>query len=137
MRFVLILALLSAPALADTVLATRTLRAGTLIAEGDVVVHPAASVVGGIADPRDAIGREARVTLYAGRPIRAANLSEPAAIQRNDLVTVVFRRGGLEIRTEGRALGRAAPGDEVRVMNTASRTTIAATVIGPGLVSAP
>jgi flagella basal body P-ring formation protein FlgA len=83
------------------------------------------------------LGQEARVTLYAGRPIPLASLGPPALVERNALVTVMFTRGGLEIRAEGRALGRGAEGDGIRVMNLASRNTITATVIGPALVSVP
>ena len=84
-----------------------------------------------------ALGMEARVTLYAGRPIPLASLAPPAQVERNQLVTLVFRQGGLEIRAEGRALARGAPDETVRVMNLASRNTLSGRVAGPGLVFVP
>ena len=80
---------------------------------------------------------EARVTLYAGRPIPLASLGPPAVVERNQLVTLIFQRGGLEIRADGRALGRGAEGDEIRIMNLGSRSTVTGTIAGPGLVSVP
>lgn len=137
MRWFIALMLWVSPVLADTVLAARTLRAGTLISADDLAVRAGTAPVGGLNAPDDAIGREARVTLYSGRPVLAADLTDPAAIERNDLVTIVFRRNGLEIRAEGRALGRAAAGEGLRVMNIDSRTAISTIVIAPGFVSAP
>jgi len=74
------------------------------------------------------------VTLYAGRPIPLSALAPPALVERNQIVTLVFRRGGLEIRTEGRALGRGGEGDTIRIMNLASRNTVTGWVMGDGQV---
>lgn len=129
--------LLVETAQADVVVATRTLRAGMAIGAGDVVMMSDPSRPGVVSDPQAAIGQEARVTLYAGRPIPEASLGPPALVERNQLVTLVFRQSGLAIRADGRALGRGAEGEAVRVMNLASRSTITGTVAGPALVSVP
>ena len=42
---------------------------------------------------------EARINLYPGRPIRAADLQTPAVIDRNDIVTLRFAADGLMIVT--------------------------------------
>ncbi|MCA2014445.1 flagellar basal body P-ring formation chaperone FlgA [Pararhodobacter sp. CCB-MM2] len=134
----LILALFAAlPAQADVLLAARTLRAGTLVEAGDVILTSEAAPLGAAQAIDEAVGWEARVTLYAGRPIPIASLGPPALVDRNELVTIVFQSGGLEIRADGRALGRGAEGDVIRIMNLASRSTISGTVSGPGLVSVP
>jgi flagella basal body P-ring formation protein FlgA len=134
----LILALLVPElAAAQAVIATRTLRAGQPIAETDLGIGVQPLAPGLIADPAEALGMEARVTLYAGRPIPLASLQPPALVERNQLVTLVFRQGAVDIRAEGRALGRGAADAEVRVMNLASRTTVTGRVAGPGLVSVP
>lgn len=137
MRALILALMIATPAGADVVLAGRTLRAGTLIGAGDVVVSAAPAVPGAASHPDQAVGLEARVTLYAGRPVPLANLGQPAMVERNGLVTLVFRRGGLEIRADGRALARASEGDEVRVMNLASRGTVTGVVVAPGLVLVP
>jgi flagella basal body P-ring formation protein FlgA len=72
------------------------------------------------------VGLEARVALYAGRPVRPEDLGPAAVVERNALVPLVFQHGALLITAEGRALGRAGPGEVVAVMNLASRATVQA-----------
>ena len=139
MRVPLLIAALLLPdlAAAQAVIATRNLRANHPITEADLAIGTQPLAPGLIADPAEALGMEARVTLYAGRPIPLAGLQPPALVERNQLVTLVFRQGALEIRAEGRALARAPADAEVRVMNLASRTTVTGRVAGPALVAVP
>lgn len=131
MRWLLILALLPLPAAAtETLVATRTIRAQTAIQPEDLAFGTEA-VPGALADPAQAVGMEARAVLYAGRPIRPGDLAPAAVVERNQIVPIAFRRGPLTILAEGRAMARGAPGDVVRVMNLASRTTVQG-VITPG-----
>lgn len=116
-----------------TVVAVRAVPARTLLTADDLTLAPAPAGAG-LGDPAAAIGMETRVTLAPGRPIRAADLTAPAMIERNALVRLSFERGGLSIATEGRALDRGALGDRVRAMNLGSRQTVTGRVAGPGLV---
>jgi len=134
MRWFFAVMLLVQPAFADTVIATRTIRAQTLIEPGDVALV-AAEVPGALTDTALAIGQEARVVLYAGRPIRGGDLGPAAVIERNQTVTLQYSVGGLAIATEGRALGRGGPGDVIRVMNLASRSTVSGRVQPDGTVA--
>jgi flagella basal body P-ring formation protein FlgA len=93
------------------------------------------AVVGALAHPDEALGLEARTILYAGRPIRPDDVGTPAIVDRNSIVILVFRRGGLTITAEGRAMGRAGPGDQLRVTNLASRTTVTGIVQPDGRVT--
>ncbi|KAJ57343.1 flagellar basal body P-ring biosynthesis protein FlgA [Actibacterium mucosum KCTC 23349] len=131
MRILLVFLLLPTSILADTLVAARTIRAQSVIMPEDLslVGH---DVPGTLADPDAAIGMEARVMLYAGRPIRPGDLTPPALVDRNQIVTLWYVRGGLAISAEGRALGRAAMGDRLRVMNLASRSTVTGTVTETG-----
>ena len=135
MRIIAILALAGLPGVADAagVVATRTLPAGTTIDAGDLVLS--ASARGGINDPAQAIGLQTRITIYEGRPVQATALRAARLIERNQIVRVVFNQGGLSIATEGRALAPGAAGDLIRVMNTASRSTITARVNPDGTLS--
>ncbi len=122
-----------APAAADVVVATRTVRAQSLIGPGDVALSE--GDVAGMADSLDAVvGREARVTLYAGRPVRSGDVGAPALIDRNQIVTLSFRQGGLAISADGRALDRAGAGERVRVMNLASRSIVVGEVAENGTI---
>ena len=122
-----LLILAAAPSAADTLVAARTLPARTIIGPEDVLLHEA-TVVGGIDQIDLVIGKEARVALYAGRPIRPGDIGPPAVIERNQIVMLVYQRGGVLISTDGRALERAATGDLIRVMNLSSRTTVTAQI---------
>ena len=134
MRILWLIAVLPLPALADSMVATRTIPAQTVLAPEDFAMV-AAEIPGALTDPAAAVGQEARVTLYAGRPIRAADLGSAALVERNQVVALVYQMGGVSILTEGRALARGGAGDVIKVMNLTSRATVSG-VIGPdGAVS--
>ncbi|MEO0370904.1 MAG: flagellar basal body P-ring formation chaperone FlgA [Pseudomonadota bacterium] len=115
------------------VTATRTIRAQSVIMPGDLTM--AEGEFPGVAEEvAQVVGQEARVAIYAGRPVRLSDIGPPAVIERNQLVPLVFQKNGLQIRAEGRSLSRAAPGDRVRVMNLSSRQTISGRVAPDGTV---
>lgn len=126
-----ILFFLAGPVAAETVIAARTIPARTIIGPDDVLLRDI-NVVGGITDANLAIGQEARVALYAGRPIRPGDVGPPAAVERNQIVMLVYQRGGITISTEGRTLDRAGPGELIRVMNLSSRATVTARIDATG-----
>lgn len=126
---VLLLVALAAPVSAESLVATRTIRAKTLIAPEDLTLVNA-ELPGALTDPALAVGLEARVSIYAGKPVRLEDLGPPTLVERNQLVTLVYVSGGLAISTEGRALARGADGDQIRVMNLGSRNTVTGR-IGP------
>jgi flagellar basal body P-ring formation protein FlgA len=121
-------------AMAETVIAAGTIRGQSLIMPSDVATMPGATP-GALSDPALAIGMEAAVNLYAGRPIRPGDLRPPAIIDRNALVTIRYDHGALSIIAEGRAMDRAAAGEVLRVMNLSSRSTVTAIAQAPGLVT--
>ena len=118
---------------AGTVVTTRTIPARSVLGPGDLAVVER-TVAGAIGDPEAAIGLEARVILYAGRPVRAGDLGPPALIDRNGLVTLRYRQGALTITAEARALSRAGAGERVRVMNLGSRNIVTGRVLEDGSV---
>ena len=126
-RLIFLFTLFAAPALADTVVAARTLPAQTLITADDLIVRDQV-VPGSVAHPSEILGMETRVALYAGRPIRPGDVGAPAIVERNQLIVLHYQSNGLMIATEGRALGRAGPGELIRVMNLASRSTVMARI---------
>ncbi len=128
-RVALVLLLATSPALGDSVVATRTLRAATVITPADLTLV-AASLPGALDDPAAAYGLETRVAIYAGRPVRLEDLGQPTLVQRNQLVTLVYVAGALAISTEGRALARGSEGDVVQALNLSSRSTVSGRV-GP------
>lgn len=135
MRFLLAPLLVASAhmALAETLVPTRTIRAREIIAPEDLT-WMSSDVPGAISDLDEVLGMEARVSLYAGRPISPADIGPPALIDRNQIVIVEFTRGGLSISTEARALNRAAAGEAVRLMNINSRATVLGIVSDDGTI---
>lgn len=120
-------------AAADSLVATRTIKAQSVIQMADVAVV-ADAIPDALNHEADALGLEARVTIYAGRPIMAADLGAPAVIDRNQVVPLEYQSGALAILTEGRALARGGVGDVIRVMNLSSRTTVSGRISADGTV---
>ena len=127
MRFSMVLVVWCGVAQADIVVAARTIRPQTVIAPEDLVMRDLV-VPGAVMDPDLLIGMEARVALYANRPIQPGDVGFPATVDRNQLITLIYQNGNLLISTEGRALDRAGPGDVIQVMNLTSRSTVNARI---------
>lgn len=123
--------ILAGTAAADVVVASRTIPARSLIAAEDLALRDL-DVPGAVGAIADIVGMEARVALYANRPVRPEDVGFPATVERNQIVTLIYLSGGLRISAEGRALDRAGPGDAIRVMNLDSRNTVTAIIGADG-----
>lgn len=133
MRWLVLLCLWPGLAGAETLVATRLIRATEVIQPADVhLAKP--SVPGAASDPAQVIGLEARVAIYPGRPVRLADLGPAAVVERNEIVRMIYRQNGLMIQSDGRALGRGALGEMVSVMNLSSRQSVQGVVTAAGLV---
>lgn len=130
-RLALILCLIGTSPSADVLVAARTIPAQSLIGPDDLMLRNIDDP-NGTEDPLLLIGMEARIALYAGRPVRPADVGFPAIVDRNEIVPLIFQSGGLLIATEGRALGRAGVGEIIRVMNLTSRNTVTARIADDG-----
>lgn len=135
MRFLLSVLLSLAPCLsmAESVVVVRTLPAHTRISVEDLAFVDA-QIPGALTEVGPAIGQETRITIYAGRPLRAQDIQPPALVERNQIVSLIYLSGGLSIRAEGRALQRGAEGEWVRAMNLASKSTVSGRVAPDGQI---
>ncbi|MEP2717375.1 flagellar basal body P-ring formation chaperone FlgA [Pseudophaeobacter sp.] len=129
----LLIALTALPAWADVLVPVRTIRAKEVIQATDLTFKPV-NVAGALSDANEVVGMEALVPLYPGRPLRPGDIGPAAIVDRNDLVTLTFRRNGLTIMAEGRALGRGSEGEWIKVMNLASRSTVTGRVNADGSI---
>lgn len=107
--------------------AARMLPARTVISPEDIHLSPGV-------DPQAYIGKETRYAIFMGRPILETSLAQPALVERNQIVTVIYQAGGLNITAEARALDRAAAGDSLQLLNQQSRSVIYGTVLIDGRV---
>ena len=131
-RAILMLSLLGHAAQAEIIVASRVIPANAIISSEDIQYRDI-SYAGGVTNPNELLGMEARHALFAGRPILSKDVTTPAVVERNEIVQLLFQSGGVLIKTEGRALDRAGSGEIIRVMNLASRKTISARIDSLGV----
>lgn len=85
-------------------------------------------------DMAELVGKMTRRALRIGAVVRANDVIEPIAVERNDEVTIIYRSGSILLRATGRALRSATRGEVISVENLQSERTISARVIEPGVV---
>ncbi|WP_303639098.1 flagellar basal body P-ring formation chaperone FlgA [Stenotrophomonas tuberculopleuritidis] len=114
---------------------TRGIGTGETIAAADISTaqRDAARIAGAVlADPAAAVGRIARRPLSAGTLLSSNDLVAQRLIKRGDNVALVSRRGAVEVRIAGRALGDAGQDERVSVENLSSRRIVQGTVNAAG-----
>ena len=77
-----------------------------------------------------------RANTSAARFERTAAPSGDIAVRRGEILTLVYVAPGMQLTTRARAMGDAAVGDAIRVVNLQSNRTVEATVTGAGAASA-
>ncbi len=84
-------------------------------------------------------GLEAERRLAPGRPIRQGDLRPARLVRKGEIVTLVFRRGPIELTAQARALQDGAEGERIRAVNLDSERPVSGLVIGRRrlLVGAP
>ncbi|MEM6557870.1 MAG: flagellar basal body P-ring formation chaperone FlgA [Pseudomonadota bacterium] len=82
----------------------------------------------------DLLGREVRRTVYAGQSIRPQDTRSARLVKRNQLVTLKYMKGPLEISLTGRALGEAGENESATVLNLESRQVVEGIVQAGGWI---
>lgn len=82
----------------------------------------------------DLIGKEVKRPLGAGDIITADDVRSRVMVAKGKLITLSFRKGGIMLSAQGKALENGGLGDTVRVMNTQSKSVVQGTVTGPEAV---
>lgn len=82
----------------------------------------------------DLVGMEVRRMLAQGRPVMTQSVSQPRVIDRGDRISIRYDDGLLALSVPGRALTDAHKGQEIRVVNLASNTTLTAVAAEKGIV---
>ena len=115
----------------SSLVAAEVIRAGDPVTLANAVTEEGESAAG---DPL--IGREVRRTIYVGKAINADNTRAPVLVKRNQIVSIRYIRGALEITATGRALGEAGLNESVTVLNQQSKQTVQGIVQENGWVLA-
>ena len=117
---------------ASSLVAAEVIRAGDRVSAANAVTDS-----GTAADADESLlGREVRRTIYAGQSITTDNTRPPMLVKRNQIVTLKYINGALEITTTGRALGEAGLSESVSVLNPDSRQLVQGIVQEGGWVLA-
>lgn len=121
---------------ADIPVLLRRIAAGETVGSDDVAVRSirVASVEGYAERASDVIGKQASKPISPGQPILSASLAVPPAVTRNSEVTVVFRKGTLELAAKGKSLGDAAIGETVKVMRPSASKVLEGMAVAEGVV---
>lgn len=87
-----------------------------------------------VTDREDLVGMEVRRLLAQGRPIMTQSVSKPIIIDRGDRISIRYDDGLLALTAPGKALGDAHKGQEIRVVNLASNTSLTGVAVDKGIV---
>jgi flagella basal body P-ring formation protein FlgA len=108
-----------------------------ILKSSDVVIErrPKAEAGPDVASRDRAVGMQARKQLRAGQALKAADLTKPDLVQRDQSVTLIYEASGLYLTIRGKALDGGTEGDVVNVLNLQSKRTVSGVVIGRGQVA--
>ncbi|SFV30794.1 flagella basal body P-ring formation protein FlgA [Devosia crocina] len=111
--------------------------AGTILLPEHVVMRPVpasqADAFGYV--PLDQlVGMSLNRQSREGMLLRASDISPPLAVSKNELVTIIYRRGPMTLTVKGQAITSASRGAGLQVLNLASKRVITATAVAPGTV---
>ena len=79
-------------------------------------------------------GMQATRPLRAGEPINRLHIKPVVDVSRNSLVSLVYRKPGMELTGNGQALEDGKIGQTIRVMNPDTRATVVGVVVAANQV---
>lgn len=123
--------MVSVPVLKQPVQKGETITADNLTTQDIPAAQAYAST---ITDAATLVGQQAVRPLPAATPLNRLHLRVAPAITRNQAVTMVYRRGGIELSGSGQALEDGQIGQTIRIVNPATRATLMGTVAQGGTV---
>jgi flagella basal body P-ring formation protein FlgA len=112
----------------------RSLAAGEVVQPADLTYAKLPAFQAPQEAPRDAadiIGKAARRPLRSGTAVASLDVTAAQVIKRDDMIDVAFHAEGMTLTLQGKALGGAALGETVNVLNPTSKKVIQAVAIGP------
>ncbi|MBO9428646.1 flagellar basal body P-ring formation chaperone FlgA [Sulfitobacter sp. R18_1] len=115
----------------------RKLMPDEIVTEADLQVVPLPhNRVGGfvLTTMNDIVGMEVKRVLTRGRPVMKQSVTPPIIVDRGDRVEIVYTKGRMNLSAPGKAIGSAAKGEEVRIVNVVSNKTVVAIATEEGKV---
>jgi flagella basal body P-ring formation protein FlgA len=112
--------------------AARDVPRGTTLTEDDItfMTMDEADLVGNVAmDLESIVGQITRLALRSGQPVRTHAIAKAVAVERGQLVTVLWSVTSINLTAQGHAMEKGAVGDLIRVTNTKSNQTVLAEIL--------
>ncbi|WP_404384826.1 flagellar basal body P-ring formation chaperone FlgA [Caenispirillum salinarum] len=81
-----------------------------------------------LTDPGQLVGRTPRRFVQAGAPVTEIQVQRPRMVSKGDVVTMSYSTPFMTLTTQGRAMEHGGLGDQVRIQNLQSNTTVTAVV---------
>jgi flagellar basal body P-ring formation protein FlgA len=107
---------------------TCSVAAGDVIHESDLAWQPVDSTKGLLTRLDDIVDKEAKKSLHADEPIRADDVRAVPLVRNNDIVTGIWRSGGIRITGQFKAKGDGGLGDVITLVKLTGRDQVTARV---------
>ncbi|MEO5806878.1 flagellar basal body P-ring formation chaperone FlgA [Devosia sp.] len=115
----------------------RTLSAGTILSADDItmkLVPLKFAETTGVATEEQLVGKQLQRQSREGMMLTPEDVVTAQLITRNEFVTIYFRKGPMTLTVKGQALGNAAAGAPVQVLNLMSNKVVTAVAASAGAV---
>lgn len=83
-----------------------------------------------ITDKNELIGMLAKRGLQANQTLSRNDIVPPVMVKRNEMVTIIYKNGPIQLSSRARSLGVGSRGDSVMFMNMTSKKSFEAKVTG-------
>lgn len=117
-----------------------TLAAGTVLGKDDLELAPVSlktADAGGYAALDQLVGKQLVRQSRVGVMLKPSDVADPTVVTRNALVTVQLSAGAMTLTVKGQALGSAAAGEPVDVLNTVTKKILHGIARADGVVTIP
>ncbi len=111
--------------------------AGTVLQASDLALRPIDQKYAdafGFATMDQLLGKQLLRQSQSGMLLKPSDVAEPTVITRNSSVTVYLHSGAMTLTVKGQALGNAAAGQDVSVMNATTKKILHGTALANGSV---
>jgi flagella basal body P-ring formation protein FlgA len=123
-------------AIAPVVVAAADLNRNVVLTERDL--NLVEMDLAGVRNPcfklEEIVGKKLKRPLRQGTPLDVGSVEFPPTIKRGELVTIILRRGAIQLTAQGQALQDGLQGEAIRVRNSNSQRDILGKVVEPGVV---
>lgn len=88
-----------------------------------------------VTNPSEMVGMSLSRPLPGGQAVRVSDLRKADLVNRNGMVSIIYRVPGMVLAAPGRAIEAGSQGDVIQVMNLQNNKTVYARIVAPGEVS--